>query len=166
METKARNQKALKLLNKFNLKSLSKSISAEKTVVNENEIEEYIRILLEQFKHVSSPDKNKLKNIKNCSNVIQFEINFEENDKFKIYLFRVVRLTVEFEIEIYSYMHEFKLTNLASMWRQLLGGDTVDGFILNELNELFECKTDLIIFLFQQVCKIECDYNISNNKDS
>lgn len=165
MELKTRNQKALQLLNRYNLKSLITSIHAEKTVVNENEIEEYIRILLEQFKNVSASDQIKLKNIKNCSNQNQFEINYEDNEKFKIYFFRVARLSVEFEIEIYSYAHEFKLTSLAALWRQLFG-DSADGFILSELNSLFECKNDLLIFLFQQACNLDFENGASSGNSN
>lgn len=154
---KENSERAVQILQRYNLKSLSSSINAEKTVVSHDEIEEYIRILLEQFSDVSIYDKNKLKKIKDCSDELKFEINFEERDKFKIYLFRVVKLEFQFEIEIYSYKHEIKLSSISSLWRQLFGES--DSLILSELSRLFGCKNDLLVFIIQQACNIDLDNN-------
>ncbi len=141
--------------NKHSLKSFSSCMHVEKTLVDQNDIEEYIELLKDQYKEFPFNEKQKLISITNLqlNSTNNFKISFEKQDEFKIYLFSVSRSQTQFSITTCSYNEAIKLTNISSWWRKHFGDDHKS--VLKELEEIFPDKRELLGFLINKNLEIE-----------
>lgn len=139
-------QKANDILNRYSLDELKTKIERVEVDVDCSNINNYIDNLLNgHFKDLAVDYKEKLASIQVTKNdqFYQFEIVDEKKDSFSIYSIKSVRSINKFNISIYGYKREIKLSYYSKLKRSLL--NSKDDLILYKLLNIFENKTERLL---------------------